>query len=403
MLCVCSFQSNREDPEEDCRRRGGGSASCTDLANSELVAVAPSVVSGSSGAVTKTSGHSTTTQQTRKEAPTGKTETGCFSIIRKELENKQIQTESVELILQSWRTSTKKQYETYLRKWFEFSSIRKMDPLKPSVNSVLNFLCDLYKEGVKYSAIGTARSALSSFFAVYSEGKLDLGSNMLIKKFMKGVFNKRPSICKYVSTWDPEVVLRYISSLGSKLTLLQLSQKTCMLLLLLTAQRGQTIHLIRVEDIHLTEFQVEINFPHILKHSKPGNHQDKAVFKSFQTNKTLCIVTSLREYLNRTRVLRDVEQKLFISTQAPFKAVARATISRWVRTLMEKAGINVEKFKPHSTRAASTSSARDKGVPLKCIMKAAGWSQENTYRRFYDKPVKQTSEMQTALLSNLSG
>ena len=65
---------------------------------------------------------------------------------------------------------------------------------------------------------------------------------------------------------------------------------------------------------------------------------------------------------------------------------------------MLKAGINVEKFKPHSTRSTSTSSARDKGVPLK----AAGWRQENTYRRFYDKPVQQTSELQTGLLTNLS-
>lgn len=84
-------------------------------------------------------GHSVSTQPTREEAPTGKTKTGCFSIIREVLESKQIQTESVELIFQSWRSSTKNQYETYLKKWFEFSSVREMDPLKPSVNSILNF------------------------------------------------------------------------------------------------------------------------------------------------------------------------------------------------------------------------------------------------------------------------
>ena len=41
---------------------------------------------------------------------------------------------------------------------------------------------------------------------------------------------------------DPEVVVKYISSSGSKLTLIHLSQKTCMLLLLSTAHGGQTIH-----------------------------------------------------------------------------------------------------------------------------------------------------------------
>lgn len=35
-----------------------------------------------------------------------------------------------------------------------------MDPLKPSVNNILNFLCAMYNNGAKYSAIGMAHSAV---------------------------------------------------------------------------------------------------------------------------------------------------------------------------------------------------------------------------------------------------
>ena len=56
---------------------------------------------------------------------------------------------------------------------------------------------------------------------------------------------------------------------------------------------------------------------------------------------------------------------------------------------MKEAGINVEQFKPHSTRAAALSAAKLKGVSLQNIMKAAGWTQKSTFRRFYNKPVKE--------------
>ena len=40
---------------------------------------------------------------------------------------------------------------------------------------------------------------------------------------------------------------------------------------------------------------------------------------------------------------------------------------------MKKAGIDTESFKPHSTRAASTSAAFREGIPLETIMAAAEW------------------------------
>ena len=55
----------------------------------------------------------------------------------------------------------------------------------------------------------------------------------------------------------------------------------------------------------------------------------------------------------------------------PFSPVSRDTISRWVKTIMPRAGIDTTKFKPHSTRAASTSAASRNAVPLENILTAA--------------------------------
>ena len=67
---------------------------------------------------------------------------------------------------------------------------------------------------------------------------------------------------------------------------------------------------------------------------------------------------------------------------------------------MDKAGIDVKCFKPHSTRAAASSHAKAKGAPLRAIMNSAVWIQTSTFRNFYDKSVHKKSCFQSAILGN---
>ena len=68
--------------------------------------------------------------------------------------------------------------------------------------------------------------------------------------------------------------------------------------------------------------------------------------------------------------------------------ITRDTISRWIRVVMARSGIDVRKFGAHSIRAASTSKAKAMMVPISDIMKTAGWSQENTFAKFYHKEIQ---------------
>lgn len=201
---------------------------------------------------------------------------------------------------------------------------------------------------------------------------------------MKGVFIERPALPRYTTTWSVDTVLKYLES-STDFTLLQLSCKLCMLFLLLSAQRCQTLHLVQLSDIKLTDDEVFIAPNHILKHTKPGKHLDIIRFKAYPKNVNLCIVTIIKEYIKRTKDLRNTE-KLLISTIKPHKQVSKSTISRWIKLVMAKAGIDPE-FKPHSTRAAATSKANLHGVPLDIIIKSAGWSNTSVFAKFYKKPV----------------
>ena len=95
-----------------------------------------------------------------------------------------------------------------------------------------------------------------------------------------------------------------------------------------------------------------------------------------------CVATVLDEYIDRTSSLRGEEQQLFISYANPHHGVSRDTISRWIRTVMQKAGVDTTLFKPHSTRAASTSKARSCNVSMLAVMKAASWSSDWVFNTF---------------------
>ena len=128
-----------------------------------------------------------------------------------------------------------------------------------------------------------------------------------------------------------------------------------------------------------------------MKITKPGFHQSPLVFSEYPSNRKICIVTTITHYLEITKDLRTTDQ-LIISYKKPHNAVATSTISRWCKVIFGKAGIDIEKYSLHSTRSASTSKAKIKGVSLTEINKAAGWKETSTFRTFYDKPILKTFE-----------
>ena len=86
-----------------------------------------------------------------------------MSVIREFYQTQGISQSATNLFLASWRGGTKKQYEMYIKKWTKFCAVRQADQFLPLVVDVLDFLTELYEKGFTYSAINTARSALSSF------------------------------------------------------------------------------------------------------------------------------------------------------------------------------------------------------------------------------------------------
>ena len=123
-----------------------------------------------------------------------------------------------------------------------------------------------------------------------------------------------------------------------------------------------------------------------LKQTRLKAHLKPLQFKVYSKEPKLCVVDNLKEYLLKTKDFRT-HPALFLSMQKPYKPVSKDTISRWCKDIMLCAGIDTNQYTTHSSRSAASSYAKTKGVSLKNIVDSAGWSNEHTFARFYDKDV----------------
>ena len=320
-------------------------------------------------------------------------------LVRELLTSQGLSASAASVILQGWRVGTRKQYASYLKRWELYCGERQIDPFSASVIQGVNFLSELYqKHQLSYSALNTARSALSPI--IVPSGGGTFGSHPLVTRFLRGVFNTPPSLPRYQEIWDISIVFTYLKSLHppEKLTLKDLTMKTTMLVASLSGQRCQTIHALDFNSMVLTKDRCTFYIQELLKTSRPGKHFGKLELRAYHPDKRLCVVTFLEEYVRRTKPLRG-SSRLFISYQKPHDSVTTDTVGRWLRKVLENSGLDVRKYGAHSTRAASTSAAKTGNISIQSIMDAAGWSNAETFRKFYDKPLDtETGSFGTELL-----
>uniref|UniRef100_A0A1X7THN4 Tyr recombinase domain-containing protein n=1 Tax=Amphimedon queenslandica TaxID=400682 RepID=A0A1X7THN4_AMPQE len=129
----------------------------------------------------------------------------------------------------------------------------------------------------------------------------------------------------------------------------------------------------------------------LAKQSRPGRNLEDFFFPRFIENKQLCPVKSLTLYIQRTRKLRGTIDQLFISFIKSHHPVTSSAIARWLKLVMESAGIDTCVFKAYFVRSASTSAAALQGVTTEDILNAVDWNTESSFQQFYYKPIQDTA------------
>ena len=160
----------------------------------------------------------------------------------------------------------------------------------------------------------------------------------------------------------------------------------------------QTVHLISLSDIHFPDDGCTIHITEKLKQSRPGFHPQPLQLPYYAEDKTLCVVTCLREYIDRTAEFRsegERSDKLLLCYQQPHRPATKDTIARWLKIVLIHAGIT--SFAPHSFRGASSSAMLKSDVAVQDMLTVAGWSKVSTFKRFYNKPLENKDRPNTIL------
>lgn len=196
----------------------------TQLADTSLVSLSHADVRGATDNSPSSHTPPATTRETRETTSTSQNPNATsLPLFREQLQKLGLSPDTIDILMASWRKSTGKQYATYLSQWVTYCKNKQLDVTHATINDGLDFLTLLYKQGVGFSAINTARSALSS--AITPADKTTFGEHPLVTRFLKGTFELRPSLPRYTTIWDVGIVLTYLRSFPAlnDLTLKQLT------------------------------------------------------------------------------------------------------------------------------------------------------------------------------------
>ena len=203
-----------------------------------------------------------------------------------------------------------------------------------------------------------------------------------MKKLLKVIFEKKPSLPRYCSIWDVHTVFDYIKKMDVNISLKDLTLKLTILLAILTGQRCQTIHLLDIDNMQIIDNKCFFYVGDVVKQTTAQRHIKPIEFLKYESDDKLCVVKCIQQYLQKTADIRGNYKQLLISFTKPHKPVSKDTIARWIKLMLQRSNIDIQTYGAHSTRAASTSAAC-KQLSVNDILKSAGWTNEKTFAKFY--------------------
>lgn len=310
---------------------------------------------------------------------------GCRSYIREAFIRRSFPSTGLRGILCSLSKQTLKQYDSVYLKWWKFCSDNHFSPYIYKLSEIINFLNQRFEKGCSFSVINTYKSALALIMPIGKEDEI------MIHRYLKGIRNINPPKARYATTWDPHPVLVYLEKIIplEEISLEQLSFKLVTLLVLISAHRLQTLSKIKMSNIHNKGDYIEIFIDEAIKTSGKNRLQPVLRLPYFRQNSNLCLASTLEVYIRRTESIRPAGvDSLILTVKKPIHAASPQTISRWIKNVLSKSGVDINIYSGYSAKHAAVSTAHKGGASIEIIRQTAGWSNKsNVFCLFYHKPI----------------
>ncbi len=395
--------------------QGGASVSDThspELAEPALVSRPDRAVDSPSLADSGQEGHAIPGGRLGVAPEPGTMEPSCVAASGLSEELNALQSRVIDTLTEARAPSTRRLYALKWGVFVKWCHQAHIDPVTCTVLDVLSFLQYRLDSGSLPSTLKVYVAAIAAFRS--PQGGQSIGRNAMVVNFLKGARRLHPPRPPSVPPWDLEVVLRALSqppfepltSVGLK----ELSLKTTLLLALASAKRIGDLHAFSVDsdcirfgpgDCSVTLRPRMGYVPKSLSTPFKTQTVSLSALSSESTasleadaQTSVCPVRALRIYINRSASFRQSDQ-LFVCYGgcARGRAVSKQRLSHWIVDAITAAYTSQGLECPlhisgHSTRAIASSWAWSRGMSIRDICVAAGWSSQNTFARFYKLDVQ---------------
>ena len=305
------------------------------------------------------------------------------------------------------RPSTRRTYNTRLRKYYRWCRRNQVAPHSATLGEVCEFLTWVFThEGASLNSIRACRTAVGAVHHGFPGGT-SVSSSTVIQDLIKGMFHKRPPSKSLVPAWDLPRALRLLAEPPfeplDQASLLDLSRKTAFLVAAACGRRVSEIHALSTAENHL-EFRASA--VHLLPRAgflaknqtmdfTPKHIVLPDLRKASKSPdcKAWCPVRALKFYLHRTKPYRGEVDRLFLTTSKPVRVASKQTLSRWIISVIkdsistEECRLTGSHVRAHDLRSQTAAWALYKGSSIQDIMEAQGWSSSSTFQSVYLKDV----------------
>ncbi|KAM9974221.1 hypothetical protein ACTFIR_003937 [Dictyostelium discoideum] len=211
-------------------------------------------------------------------------------------------------------------------------------------------------EHISFSTINGHRSMLNQLLLL--KNQTDIVNDPFITRIMTGIHKLRPSSAKYQEIWDANQVFKHLSTIKVIPKYTALLKKTLVLCPVINAkeQRKGVLSILELTSLD-------------------------------DTNSQVCPVRHLSTYLRASKGRRKPHSGDSVFIQNEGKPLDVKEINIIVLSTLSSSGIDISKFKSHSTRSAMASLLLSNNVPFHVVKKMGRWKSNDTVDTFYDKRI----------------
>lgn len=401
-VCLPSFRLDPQGSTEGSKRRGGSSVDCSFLAKKTLVPSSNEVVGGNSEESASSRGSVMSTSVVNKTSECSIPSSYSMAAVRQQAEEAGLSSRAAQFTAEALRESTRLSYDSRLDHFRKWCDQNDCDPITASLGKVADFLIYLFDKNLALSTIRSYRSAIASCHRGFSDGS-SVSNSSFLSKICRSFLLKRPPVKSLTPAWSLPSVLKVLMQAPfeplATTSLRNLTLKTVFLVAVASGHRVSTLGALCLDRGHIRWEPSGVRLipkPGFLAKNQGVSSPVVEIFlpkissfSAVEDDKLWCPVRALKWYVNRTEKFRS-SSSLFVATVAPFGAVSSVTLSKWLVECIKMAGpeaIFADKIRAHDTRALSTSWALFNGASVTDIVKAAYWSNANTFIACYLKDV----------------